>query len=401
MKKSKKVSTLLTIFFSSFIYSQTYFPSGKVETNLNSFSGVNGQWVAISPSNNSLGAYYYQGMNFGFDINNYVSLVNGVGTNDLYFGRWSGGWTGWNKIWHSGNLNNSNTDFSAKNLSSNGLDIKKSYDVNSVQALKIFYQGSWGTPQYASNYRFIDIQSTEEGNIFAINAYGMGIGYNPPSYASSDRLYINGNVGIGTNNPLGKLDIRGNTFIGTSDLAIGSIGSFIQIDQGAMTGNTYSQIRAFSNGGNIFNTLVLQTTGGSVGIGTTTTGIHKLAVEGSIGAREIKVQATGWSDFVFKKEYTLPTLEQVEKQISEKGHLKNIPSEEEVLKNGINLGEMNAKLLQKIEELTLYAIKQEKKNNEQAENIKNLDKQIESLKKENETFKTIFERLSQIEQKLK
>ncbi|KUJ59174.1 hypothetical protein AR687_24410 [Flavobacteriaceae bacterium CRH] len=48
----------------------------------------------------------------------------------------------------------------------------------------------------------------------------------------------------------------------------------------------------------------------------------------------------GWSDFVFKKEYKLPTLEEVEKHIIEKGYLENIPSEEEVLKDGINLGEM-------------------------------------------------------------
>ncbi|RKR10418.1 hypothetical protein C8C83_2094 [Flavobacterium sp. 90] len=99
---------------------------------------------------------------------------------------------------------------------------------------------------------------------------------------------------------------------------------------------------------------------GNVGIGTITTGTHKLAVEGSIAAREIKVQATGWADFVFKKEYNLPTLQEVEKHIAEKGHLENIPSEEDVLKNGINLGEMNAKLLQKIEEMTLYMIDQNK-----------------------------------------
>jgi len=125
---------------------------------------------------------------------------------------------------------------------------------------------------------------------------------------------------------------------------------------------------------------------GSLGIGTTATGSHKLAVEGSIGAREIKVMASGWSDFVFKKDYALPTLEEVEKHIAAKGHLENIPSEEEVLKNGINLGEMNAKLLQKIEELTLYIIEQ--------------NKEIEDLKCQNQNFKVVFDRLSKIEEKL-
>ncbi len=87
---------------------------------------------------------------------------------------------------------------------------------------------------------------------------------------------------------------------------------------------------------------------------------NKLDVNGTIHSKEVKVDMTGWSDFVFKKEYKLPTLEQVEKHIAEKGYLQNIPNEEEVLKNGINLGEMNAKLLQKIEELTLYMIEMKK-----------------------------------------
>lgn len=69
------------------------------------------------------------------------------------------------------------------------------------------------------------------------------------------------------------------------------------------------------------------------------------------------INMNGWSDFVFKKEYNLPTLEEVEKHIAGKGYLPNIPSEEEVLKDGIYLGEMNSKLLQKIEEMTLYIIK--------------------------------------------
>ncbi len=95
---------------------------------------------------------------------------------------------------------------------------------------------------------------------------------------------------------------------------------------------------------------------GKVGIGTRTTGSHRLAVEGSIGAREIKVQASGWSDFVFYEDYKLPTLKEVEAHINQKGHLKDIPSAAEVEKEGFYLGNMNAKLLQKIEELTLYTI---------------------------------------------
>jgi len=120
------------------------------------------------------------------------------------------------------------------------------------------------------------------------------------------------------------------------------------------------------------NRKMILTASGNLGIGITNPQ-NKLDVNGTIHSKEVKVDMDGWSDFVFKKEYNLPTLEEVEKHIKEKGHLENIPSEEEVLKNGINLGEMNTKLLQKIEELTLYSIEQNKKIEVQA-------KEIESLK---------------------
>lgn len=96
-------------------------------------------------------------------------------------------------------------------------------------------------------------------------------------------------------------------------------------------------------------------------------------INGTIHAKEVKVDLNGWADYVFRKEYQLPTLQDVEKHINEKGHLPNIPSENEVMKNGVNLGEINVKLLQKIEELTLYSIEQNKK-------IEQLIKDIEILK---------------------
>ncbi len=112
---------------------------------------------------------------------------------------------------------------------------------------------------------------------------------------------------------------------------------------------------------------------GNVGIGTEVTGNHKLAVEGSIGAREIQVEADGWSDFVFEDDYELKSLEETEQFILKNKHLPDIPNESEVLIEGINLGEMDAKLLQKIEELTLYLIEQNKE-------IKILKEEITKLK---------------------
>lgn len=109
---------------------------------------------------------------------------------------------------------------------------------------------------------------------------------------------------------------------------------------------------------------------GNVGIGTTDTKGFKLAVNGTIRAYEIKVES-GWADFVFKKDYKLPTLGEVKKHIEEKGTLPGVPSEAEVKANGVGLGETNALLLQKIEELTLYVIKQQEEINELKEQIKN------------------------------
>jgi|GEM_PF-4762257 len=101
-------------------------------------------------------------------------------------------------------------------------------------------------------------------------------------------------------------------------------------------------------------------TEGNVGIGTTHIGSWKLAVGGKIRAEEIKVE-TDWADYVFAQGYDLPSLEQVEAHIQEKGHLINIPSAAEVEAHGIELGDMNRLLLEKIEELTLYILKQEKR----------------------------------------
>ena len=89
---------------------------------------------------------------------------------------------------------------------------------------------------------------------------------------------------------------------------------------------------------------------------------------GQVKAKSIKVTLSGWSDFVFDEDYQLPSLSELEDYVKANRHLPDIPSAKEVEENGVDLGEMNAKLLQKVEELTLYVI--------------DLQKQIDELKKQ-------------------
>lgn len=140
----------------------------------------------------------------------------------------------------------------------------------------------------------------------------------------------------------------------------------------------------------------------NVGIGTLSPD-EKLTVKGKIHTQEVRVDMAGplVPDYVFGSDYKLKTLEEVDNYIKKNNHLPEIPSAQEIEKNGLMLAEMNMSLLKKVEELTLYVIEQEKKNNQQFLEIEKSKNDIKTLKNENKSFKSVLERLSLLEQKIK
>ncbi len=110
---------------------------------------------------------------------------------------------------------------------------------------------------------------------------------------------------------------------------------------------------------------------GYVGIGTTNPQ-EQLSVNGNIRAKQVKVEITNWPDYVFEKEYTLPSIESLQNYVQQNKHLPDVPSATEIEANGLNLGELNKVLIKKIEELTLYLLQQEKRINSLNDRLEHL-----------------------------
>ena len=199
-----------------------------------------------------------------------------------------------------------------------------------------------------------------------------------------------GYVGIGTNHPKQKLHvIDGNILISRSSMtstapgsACGSmmfgdvVGDGHPLSKWAI-GYCYDEEgknglnfwRPYQPGIPVLNyALFIDDKTGNVGINTNCPR-STLSVDGTIRAKEIIVTLEGWSDYVFSPDYKLTGLYELESYVKEYRHLPGVPSESEVLEDGVRLGEMNAVLLEKVEELTLYVIE--------------LQKQIDDLKRQN------------------
>ncbi|WCT13688.1 hypothetical protein [Mucilaginibacter jinjuensis] len=273
-------------------------------------------------------------------------------------------------------------------------------------------QENWGINITGSSYQPVKI----------INS-SLLVGYTSGNGGSfgSGNAFISGNVGIGTTTPGAKLDINGdasvqyygrlssardyrnsytNLFLGGA-ISYNGDGNYTVLGDGGS--NYFGAIRMDNSGGNAgaINFYSGTSIGGSnytisnanlnsylrmtiinnkVGIGTANPDAS-LAVAGVIHSQAVKVDMVGWSDYVFNRSYKLVPLRAVKAYIDQNHHLPDVPSEEQVKKDGIDLGEMNSKLLKKIEELTLYLIQEKQPTDQQIKTLKNEINKIKHTKR--------------------
>jgi hypothetical protein len=245
-----------------------------------------------------------------------------------------------------------------------------------------------------------------------VNHYGVGwygdaaaAAYGPMLYISSfggtrffaggllkATLDYNGNFGINTEAPSKKLDIGGDILLRnlSNNPGAGASISFSSYDLGHI-GPKISSYLDFASGVASSSRLILSSynngymneitlVGGRVGIGTLNPR-EALSVNGSIRAKQITVETANWPDYVFDTGYKMLSVPELESYLLIKKHLPNMLSAEEIKEQGQNLGEVNAKLLKNVEELTLRLIEKDKQLREHQKRISAQDQRMDKLER--------------------
>ena len=180
-----------------------------------------------------------------------------------------------------------------------------------------------------------------------------------------------GKIAIGnTTTPQAKLHVLADSNE-NADLLLQSSGS--GKTAAIMFQDSNNKISVNSSGNMTMNANSFSLTGGNVGIGCAANGGYALSVDGGLLSTKVSIkEIEEWPDYVFSEEHELMSLDELEQYIENNSHLPSVPSKAEVLENGIDVAEMNAVLLEKIEELTLYVIELKKQIEQQQNEINEL-----------------------------
>jgi hypothetical protein len=203
-----------------------------------------------------------------------------------------------------------------------------------------------------------DLNITLNGNTQNPNA--TGIKFYAVNYSSSQpvmSIMQTGKIGVGTTAPSAQLHTTGSIRFA-----------------GLTNDSTQTRILVSDANGNLYYRSALSLAAADVLRSS-------LAVNGTIRAKELKLSREVWPDYVFDSTYQLSPLKEVEEYIRKNGHLEGIPSATEVAKDGLSVGENQAALTKKIEELTLYSIELEKKMAAQNNMLELMQQQINDLKR--------------------
>ena len=286
---------------------------------------------------------------------------------------------------------------------------------------KLEIKGDFLRLQESVTGRTLDIYPSSSGVFHRFSSGTTAAGYSFENNTNT-LMVINalGNVGIGTTSPTKRLDVNGDTRIGSltsrNYLKVSSLqwpelrfqtpsnDESIRLGMAHAADSNYGvEVGDFYVWSDLVNQmplivrrngdLSLSLKGGNVGIGTTSP-TEKLSVDGNILAKKVRVSVApaDWPDYVFSSDYNLRPLSELEDFIKQNQHLPEVPSANEVETNGQDLGDIQAVLLKKVEELTLYIIDESKAKEELRKENQELKKLLFNLKDELEVLKTKIEK---------